>query len=70
MPFTLPNKQDTRTCNLVVRLTAREKAALQALAQEQEITCSALARHFLSQALEYCEKAKQEARIGPHQEHF
>lgn len=63
-PLTLPVKPPTRTHNLNVRLTAQEKTEIEALAHKQGVTCSHLARHFLTQALAYHKRRMQEAALA------
>lgn len=60
--LTLPVKPATRTAYLNVRLTTQEKADLAALAQQQGVTCSLLARHLLQQAIGYHQQL-QESRL-------
>lgn len=52
-PLSLPTPLPTRSRTLNVRLSKDEHAALEALAAQQGVTISTLARHFLLQALAY-----------------
>ena len=58
-PLTLPTQEPRRTKSLNMRLSEEERAAVDQLAEMQGVTSSALARHFLLQAVAYYQKKMQ-----------
>jgi hypothetical protein len=52
-PLTLPTREPRRTKSLNMRLSEAERAAVDRLAEMQEVTASELARHFLLQAVAF-----------------
>lgn len=58
-PLTLPTHLPRRSRSLNVRLSDAERQAVDRLAQRQGITASALARHFLLQAVNFYAKQMQ-----------
>jgi hypothetical protein len=60
--LTLPEKPSSRTSWLSIRLSAEERAAVEALATDLGVTASHMARHFLMQAITYI----RQNRTGQH----
>ncbi len=52
-PLTLPTPETRRTCSLNMRLSEDERASVDKLAAQQGVTTSALARHFVLQAVAF-----------------
>ncbi len=52
-PLSLPTRQPARTDSLSIRLSAEERAAVDALARRLHVPTSHMARHFLMQAVTY-----------------
>jgi hypothetical protein len=55
-----PQPQPKRKHIFSVRLTAREREAIQQLARKMNVSPSHLARHFLLQAVEYYTHQKED----------
>jgi hypothetical protein len=51
IPLSLPTRQPARTDSLSIRLSADERAAVDALAGKLHVPTSHMARHFLLQAV-------------------
>lgn len=62
-PLTLPTQAPRRHRTLNMRLSETERAAVIKLAEMQGVTLSALARHFVLQAVAYYQETRMQGEV-------